>query len=254
MPAEAAELTFSCEGDIGSNQISDIEEIVSEYGFNIHSDAVTSLVFQPFENTEENKKLVEACVAEVESEFPDLDIKYGKHSNKDPGKRVSRIFDIKIIGEKGVSNDTTDDSDDYEWRRFNDSDDGEKKRVRAPRTQSTDDVVSTDPDDRGPDWASNIGGDESYSYERKKTGSKSTEKDQEDNDGQTATPETVAQWKMWYPCPACHSTSLTQIIESNLAVSATEDGSYGGESSVGEYNYVECSNCGEVLLDEIGKS
>jgi hypothetical protein len=80
-----------------------------------------------------------------------------------------------------------------------------------------------------------------------------TEDSQSHDRGQSATPETVDEWEMWYPCPVCHSTDLNQIIESHLSVSATEDGSYGGESSVEEYNYIECSNCNETLLDEIGR-
>jgi len=69
----------------------------------------------------------------------------------------------------------------------------------------------------------------------------------------TTPPETAAEWEMWYPCPTCGSTELNQIIESQLSVSATDDGTYGGESSMEEYNYVECANCSEVLLDEIGR-
>lgn len=81
-----------------------------------------------------------------------------------------------------------------------------------------------------------------------------TSDESHDGDGRrTTNPETVGDWEMWYPCPKCHSTDLNQIIESHLSVSATEDGSYGGESSVEEYNYVECNNCEKVLLDEIGK-
>lgn len=71
---------------------------------------------------------------------------------------------------------------------------------------------------------------------------------------ETEPPETVDEWRMWYPCPACDSTELKQIVESHLEVSATEDGGYGGESSMVEYEYVECANCEEVLLDEIGRS
>jgi len=86
------------------------------------------------------------------------------------------------------------------------------------------------------------------------TAFESTEGSQNIDDGQTTIPETAAEWEMWYPCPECHSTDLSQIIESHLSVSGTKDGSYGGEDSIEEYNYVECANCGEVLLDEIGRS
>lgn len=53
-----------------------------------------------------------------------------------------------------------------------------------------------------------------------------------DNTRQTTPPETTDEWEMWYPCPVCHSTELNQIAESHLSVSATEDGVYGGESSI----------------------
>lgn len=69
---------------------------------------------------------------------------------------------------------------------------------------------------------------------------------------QNGTPEIADEWRMWYPCPECKSTTLEQITEQHLSVSATEDGSYGGDAgSVEEYYYVECGDCGEVPLDEI---
>ena len=82
----------------------------------------------------------------------------------------------------------------------------------------------------------------------------STEESQDLDDEQTTIPETAAEWEMWYPCPECRSTDLNQVIESHLSVSGTQDGSYGGEDSIEEYNYVECADCGTVLLDEIGRS
>lgn len=86
------------------------------------------------------------------------------------------------------------------------------------------------------------------------TGLESTEPENDNELGQSEVPETVDEWEMWYPCPVCGSTDLNQIVQSHLSVSANEDGSYGGESSFEEYDYVECDNCGEVLLDTIGKS
>lgn len=67
-------------------------------------------------------------------------------------------------------------------------------------------------------------------------------------------PENVADWEMWYPCPACGSTGLNQIIEQNLAVSATKDGAFGGDDLIESNQFIECDNCGQVLLDEIDKS
>lgn len=76
------------------------------------------------------------------------------------------------------------------------------------------------------------------------------------NDDSKESVETVAEWKMWYPCPICGSMKLTHIWESHQRAYATEDGGYGGPGKgvVEEYNYVECEDCGEVLLDEIGRS
>lgn len=89
------------------------------------------------------------------------------------------------------------------------------------------------------------------SSEEEWTAFESAEGDQDNGGGKDSAPETVTEWKMWYPCPVCGSTELNQIIKSHLSVTATKDGSYGGESSIEEYNSVECSNCGETLLDEI---
>lgn len=72
--------------------------------------------------------------------------------------------------------------------------------------------------------------------------------------GNESAPETADEWRTWYPCPECQSTALEQITEQHLSVHATESGSYGGDAgTLEEYNYVECSDCGEVLLDEIGR-
>lgn len=68
-------------------------------------------------------------------------------------------------------------------------------------------------------------------------------------------PQNADEWRMWYPCPECQSTALEQIVEKHLDISATKNGSYGGDTGgMEEYNYIECRDCGEVLLDEIGKS
>jgi Zn finger protein HypA/HybF involved in hydrogenase expression len=86
------------------------------------------------------------------------------------------------------------------------------------------------------------------------TAFESTKESQETDDDQSIIPENSAEWEMWYPCPECRSTDLNLIIESHLSVSGRKDGSYGGETSVEEFNYVECANCNTVLLDETGRS
>lgn len=68
-------------------------------------------------------------------------------------------------------------------------------------------------------------------------------------------PQDADEWRRWYPCPECQSTALEQVVEQHLSVYATEDGSYGGDTAgMEEYNYIECRDCGEVLLDEIGRN
>lgn len=119
----------------------------------------------------------------------------------------------------GSSTDITDDPDALEWDTFDDmTQSGEPKESISKKMEKARD--SADTDSRHDD----------------------------------STTETADEWKMWHPCLECQSTALAQITEQHLSVSATEDGSYGGETgSIQEYNYVECTDCGEVLLDEIGR-
>ena len=59
--------------------------------------------------------------------------------------------------------------------------------------------------------------------------------------------KTTDKWEMWYPCPVCHETELNMYIESELSVSTTEHGAREKTESAGEYEYVECSRCNEIL-------
>jgi hypothetical protein len=61
--------------------------------------------------------------------------------------------------------------------------------------------------------------------------------------------ETTDKWEMWHPCPVCHETELTMYIESELSVSTTEYGARKKTTSAGEYEYVECSRCNEILYE-----
>jgi len=45
----------------------------------------------------------------------------------------------------------------------------------------------------------------------------------------------------------CHETELNMYIESELSVSTTEHGACEKTESAGEYEYVECSSCNEIL-------
>lgn len=96
--------------------------------------------------------------------------------------------------------------------------------------------------------------EESMEVMRQKMG-EIQDRNDKDSINNASVPKTSDEWRMWYPCPECQSTALEQVTEQHLSVSATEDGSYGGDvGGIEEYNYVECRDCGEVLLDEIGRN
>jgi len=59
----------------------------------------------------------------------------------------------------------------------------------------------------------------------------------------------ASDWQMWYPCPECGSTKLEQRAEDRLTLYVNEDGNITDEDFHGEYNHVECGECGEVLLE-----
>jgi hypothetical protein len=61
--------------------------------------------------------------------------------------------------------------------------------------------------------------------------------------------EAIGKWEMWYPCPVCHETELNMYIESELSVSTTEHGAREKTTSAGEYEYIECSGCNEILYE-----
>ena len=52
----------------------------------------------------------------------------------------------------------------------------------------------------------------------------------------------------------CATKQLTMYIESELSVSTTEYGAYKKTTSAGEYEYVECSRCNEILYENTAGS
>lgn len=71
--------------------------------------------------------------------------------------------------------------------------------------------------------------------------------DEEEYDYSQNQPETVTEWKKWYPCPACGSTSFKQT--ETVTVHGTESGDYGGDDA----DFVEkvvCAECEVVLESE----
>ena len=61
--------------------------------------------------------------------------------------------------------------------------------------------------------------------------------------------EAAPNWEMWDPCPNCHETELNMITESTLSVTTSEHGARQKTTSAGEYEYVECSRCDEILYE-----
>jgi hypothetical protein len=153
MPAEAVKLDLHVDG-LDPDDIDDIEQTVAKLGFQSdpHSEPMMNGVinFQPFENTEENRELVEKCATRLKEDFPDLNVRYEIGENRDPGILASQYCNIIVEPESeskasGDSSDPTEDSDSPDWRAFGDDDAREKKRVGSSYTQSTD--TSTDFDD-----------------------------------------------------------------------------------------------------------
>lgn len=157
MPAEALSFTVNFE-NIDKNSISSIDEIISDVGFHPASgpmaggDFTNSLNYQPFEDTEENRQLIERCVDKISDEFPDAGVEHQIRYNKDRGAIIQQRCEITIKNrEKGhttsdSTNNTTEDSDDPKWREFADSNDREKKRVGGSHARFDDDSASTDSD------------------------------------------------------------------------------------------------------------
>lgn len=279
MPAEAVALDLNV-GDIEKDDIAKAREIMVEFGFHAHpydDGPIGGIInYQPFGHTDDNIELVEECVQRLSDAFPDAEVSYEIRKNRDAGRVVGKRCYIQIevrssdgaTDEQRVTTDyRTDNSEEAsdghsrvtspvedgesgdgpEWRAF-DSESGETETVESTEGES---------DERDTRVGAPIKKEElTNTIDWKKRDSEDTvsERGTTDVDDSQDPPETVDEWEMWYPCPTCESTKLNQIIESHLYVSATEDGSYGGkQAGVDEYNYVECDDCGEVLLDEIGE-
>ena len=64
-----------------------------------HPTGISDVVnFQPFENTEENRALVEESVRKIADEFPELEISYQMWENRDAGMVVAKRCTIQISG------------------------------------------------------------------------------------------------------------------------------------------------------------
>lgn len=170
MPAEAIKLQILFEDVAAGNQIDDIDhldsdtveqipQIASEMGFHRdpHDKSMRAggFVFQPFENTKDNRELLQQCVEKLEEQFPKLDISYGIGEGNDPRTSVAKKCDITVKNiEKGDNDpdtaaDTVEDSESPDWRASLDYSDGKsKQRVGKPRDQSSDKASSTGFDDR----------------------------------------------------------------------------------------------------------
>lgn len=103
MPEKAVELTLFVYDLVDEGRESDIAriwEIVSENGFHRtpYGDEPQGdgLMFQPFEDTDENRELIEKCIEEIKAEFPDLDVEYWMGKNGDDMKLPEKTCEVTV--------------------------------------------------------------------------------------------------------------------------------------------------------------
>lgn len=112
MPAEAVgfdlyftelqspENTLDSVDSLDAETVNRIQQIVSETGFHPdpHDESIMggTFNFQPFENTPENKELLEECVKEIETEFPKLDASYNIKKNRNRGVNAAKMCNLAI--------------------------------------------------------------------------------------------------------------------------------------------------------------
>ncbi|MDT3434650.1 hypothetical protein [Haloarcula sp. 1CSR25-25] len=103
MPEPAVNLIVSLRDLIDENRESDINHIwqtLIDNGFKptVHDDEIRAeaLLFQPFEDTSENRELIQKCVKELDADFPELEIEYSTFVNGDPEKFAEKTCNIII--------------------------------------------------------------------------------------------------------------------------------------------------------------
>lgn len=270
---------------IDDKEISVVEKILKNSNFHVSETSYDSTIISNiFVTTDKNLNRVDTVEEELKDNYPEREIDRSKHySDQAPSSEgLPYVIGITIKStekEKEVSREKSQELQEHleekkktsaakenDWKRgkygTNESDSSPEWRAFDSESSSQRECPEC-----GGETAHHGNGDETVCTEcgfvledadhnvKESVGvTTELELDVEHSDDDSTPPETVAEWKMWYPCPACGSIRLDQIVEQHLSVSATKDGVYGGEDSMEEYNYIECSSCGEVLLDEIGKS
>jgi hypothetical protein len=266
MPEPGVQLSVRMIGH-GEKEENQVANLLNKYEFYI------STFFQQeeyqttaFGDTDENVDQIRQLESALREEFPDADVSFdGLDRSKQATwqKSVDGLYCITIVFEdtesesedtgsesveentitvestgesetSGNSSEATTDSDVPEWRSSppsHNNDDGENNRA-IPLTMR----------ESGPD-TDEQGIEQPEEFVERMAPSKSENTDE-------PAPETVDEWRMWYPCPECQSTELIQVAETESQQRATEDGSYGGQEKIlGTYNHIECSDCGVVLAE-----
>lgn len=102
MPDEAValDLYFPDTDNMSSDTIDDIKQIVSDTGFQTdpHDETIMAgtINFQPFENKQENRDLLDRSVEAIEMEFPNLDASYTIRKNRDRGTLPAKQCVIEV--------------------------------------------------------------------------------------------------------------------------------------------------------------
>ena len=105
MPDEAValDLYFPNTDNLESDSINEIRRIVSETEFqpDPHDESMMggTINFQPFENCQENRNLLEKCIKKIENEFPGLKVSYEIKRNRDAGRLPAKQCVIKVVNQ-----------------------------------------------------------------------------------------------------------------------------------------------------------
>lgn len=102
MPSEAVALDVTVLG-LDSDDTDRVRETVQSFGFHPHpiSDEIIGDIinYQPFEHTDSNITAVEKCVDEIGSQLPDADVTYEIRKNRDAGRTVEKVCNLRVDGE-----------------------------------------------------------------------------------------------------------------------------------------------------------
>lgn len=148
MPAESVALDIDVNA-LGEDDIDRVHEIVSDSGFHPHpydEGAIGGIInYQPFENTEENRELLEQCVNKIASELPDAEVTYDLRKNRDAGRVVGKQCYLTVRTEiSGGEKEHTDSGQP-----------SDESRVGAPIQEhdgdSSPDWRASSPDEEQPD-------------------------------------------------------------------------------------------------------